>query len=890
MQVFNEIFSVNSLHECKSVLQEQMLYGMSSAILVKSGTGQSRILRGKAMTDSRIISDKLLRRRAEYLIRTDVAETREAMSQTDMHRLLHELQVHQIELELQNNELRQTHLELDASRERYFELFDMAPVGYVTLDRYGVVLECNFTVAKLLGVARHSLVNTPFSRYIFPADSNIFCMQRNLLEESAVSQQCEIRMIRADGSNCWVELKVTLTANNERWIVVNDISSIKRANELSKHAEQYQAMIATNLFGFWLVDATGRVLDVNDTYCRMSGYSRDELVLLSVADLEAAESPEETDRHIEKLIENGIDTFESRHRSKDGRIFDVEISTAYCRSQEEMIVFIRDISVRKRLEEAQTFLAHASSGVVDKEPFFNSLARYLARSLDMYFICIDRLEGDGLTATTVAVWCDGHFEDNVSYALKDTPCGDVVGNEICCFPASVCQYFPRDEVLQDLRAESYVGVTLWSHTGQPIGLIAVIGQKPLENRRLVESVLKMVAVRAASELERQEAEEVLRVSEERFRLAIQATKDGIWEWDVRTNEAFLSPRWCEIIGYSCDDPELQRTFNSWAERIHPDDYERVMQVLTDHLEQRANYDVEFRHRHKSGDYVWHHSRGEAVFDDSGKAIKMIGGLTDISRRKQLDDELQQALENTKSANETMRRLLNVVAHEFRTPLGLLIGSTDILDRYWKSLTPKKRFEHNERIRNAARQMSNLVNSVVSFNQLGNSTSDNRPKLLDIGGFCRTIAAEVESVWSAGHQFNSTIAVNSGTAMLSEMLLRRIVENLLTNAFRYTPSGGTVSLLVCREKNLLCLEIEDTGIGIPEDDLSWIFEPFYRSRNVEGRRGLGVGLSNVHDALLQMGGAIIVNSEIGKGTTMLVEIPVDDHDNGEIHVNNPDYRR
>ena len=129
-------------------------------------------------------------------------------------------------------------------------------------------------------------------------------------------------------------------------------------------------------------------------------------------------------------------------------------------------------------DELLTFLAHTSSMTSD-EPFFNKLARYIAQCLNMDFVCIDRLEGDGLTATTVAVWCDGHFEDNVSYALKDTPCGDVVGKTVCCFPDMVCQLFPNDLVLQDLRAESYVGVTLWSHTGKPIGLIAVISRQPL---------------------------------------------------------------------------------------------------------------------------------------------------------------------------------------------------------------------------------------------------------------------------------------------------------------------------------------------------------------------------------------------------------------------------
>lgn len=172
-----------------------------------------------------------------------------------------------------------------------------------------------------------------------------------------------------------------------------------------------------------------------------------------------------------------------------------------------------DITERKRTEGIQLFLAKTSSGNAE-EPFFYALARYLAQSLDMFYVCIDRLEGDGLNATTVSVWCDGHFEDNVTYALADTPCGDVVGKTVCCFPASVCKYFPRDLVLQDLNAESYIGVTVFSHTGVPIGLIAVIGRNPITNPKLAEDILKMVCLRVSGELERLQAEEALHKSTE----------------------------------------------------------------------------------------------------------------------------------------------------------------------------------------------------------------------------------------------------------------------------------------------------------------------------------------------------------------------------------------
>jgi PAS domain S-box-containing protein len=174
-----------------------------------------------------------------------------------------------------------------------------------------------------------------------------------------------------------------------------------------------------------------------------------------------------------------------------------------------VVGIVRDITDQKRIEDVQRFLSEcgwAASG----EDFFSSLARFLAETLQMDFVCIDRLVGEGRSARTVAVYYDGRFEDNIEYALDDTPCGSVVGEAVCCFPRGVRRRFPRDQVLQEMSAESYVGTTLWSSTGQPIGLIAVIGRSPLEDPRLAELVLKMVTVRAAGELERRQAEEALR--------------------------------------------------------------------------------------------------------------------------------------------------------------------------------------------------------------------------------------------------------------------------------------------------------------------------------------------------------------------------------------------
>ncbi|WP_295444388.1 ATP-binding protein [uncultured Thiodictyon sp.] len=170
---------------------------------------------------------------------------------------------------------------------------------------------------------------------------------------------------------------------------------------------------------------------------------------------------------------------------------------------------VQDITERKQIEDVQAFLAQTSSTATDAS-FFHALARHLAERLGVFYVCIDRLEGDGLNARTLAIWCDGHFEDNMTYALRDTPCGEAVSQAVCCFPAQVRQRFPRDQALQDLGAESYLGATLRDHAGAPIGLIALIWRAPLDQRSLAETILKQVAIRAAGELERLFAEEALR--------------------------------------------------------------------------------------------------------------------------------------------------------------------------------------------------------------------------------------------------------------------------------------------------------------------------------------------------------------------------------------------
>jgi PAS domain S-box-containing protein len=178
------------------------------------------------------ISD--LRRQAEEMLRKHPMEW-DNMLTADVQRMVHELQVHQIELEMQNDELRRVQQELESSREKYFDLYDLAPVGYVTLNEKGLILEANLTAATLLGRERGRLLRQPLSRFVCREDQDVYYLCRRQLVETRTHQMCEMRMVRKDGVPFWVQIDVTMAQNIgdapvSRMIII-DISGHKRSDE-----------------------------------------------------------------------------------------------------------------------------------------------------------------------------------------------------------------------------------------------------------------------------------------------------------------------------------------------------------------------------------------------------------------------------------------------------------------------------------------------------------------------------------------------------------------------------------------------------------------------------------------------------------------------------------
>jgi len=305
-------------------------------------------------------TDTELRRLAEKVDQRNASSSPEdiaALSPAEIRRKLHELRVHQIELEMQNEQLRQTQEALEALQDRYFDLYDMAPVAYCAVSEKGLILEANLKVAQLLGQARGALVRQRLSRFILTEDQNKYYLLRRKLRANGEPQACELRMVQMNGTIFWVHLSATLAQDESGApvyrMVLSDQTERKQKEEVKEEERRFlHTILQATGDGFWVIDLEGKIIQVNEAYCRMSGYTRDELLRLDVAAVEAVEEPAEIAAHIQRLIASRSEIFETRHRRKDGSLFAVEISSVYLNSGGgKFVSFCRDITDRKLIEE-----------------------------------------------------------------------------------------------------------------------------------------------------------------------------------------------------------------------------------------------------------------------------------------------------------------------------------------------------------------------------------------------------------------------------------------------------------------------------------------------------------------------------------------------------------
>lgn len=236
-------------------------------------------------------------------------------------------------------------------------------------------------------------------------------------------------------------------------------------------------------------------------------------------------------------------------------------------------------------------------------------------------------------------------------------------------------------------------------------------------------------------------------------------------------------------------------------------------------------------------------------------------------------ELVKALEQEKELSRLKSNFVNLVSHEFRTPLGVIVSSADILENYFERLIPEQRTGHLQDIRHSTRQMTNLMEEVLLLGKVDAGKMEFKPAPVDILDICQRLVDEQISATARRCPIVLDLKELNGTAKCDEALLRHIFTNLLSNAVKYSPAGKEVRLSGRREGNDAVFEVRDRGLGIPPEDQKHLFEAFHRGQNVSEIPGTGLGLVIVKRCVDLHNGVIEVASEPGRGTTFNVRLKI-----------------
>lgn len=404
-----------------------------------------------------------------------------------------------------------------------------------------------------------------------------------------------------------------------------------------------------------------------------------------------------------------------------------------------------------------------------------------------------------------------------------------------------------------------------------------------EMRRLITAFNRM-----AESIQTAQAE--VRESSERLRLAIKGANDGIWDWDLRTNAVYFSPRWKQMIGYAED--ELENRFETFEEHLHPDDLPRVRRTLETYLAgKRSSYAVEFRFRHKDGSWRWVLARGEALRDGDGRPYRMAGSHTDITARKEdeaellqyqdhLEDlvgmrteEMHQALRTAEAANRAKSQFLANMSHELRTPLNSILGFAKIMDR--DNRLDATHHRQLETIHRSGQHLLALINDVLEISRIeaGRARVESAP--FDLPETITSIE-EMIRIRADAKKLHLTVEIQGELpryCLGDAHHLRQVLINLLGNAVKFTDRGG-ITLTVTPLPGAVRFEVADTGLGIAAEEQERVFQAFYQTDDGAARgEGTGLGLTISREFVHLMGGELTVSSLPGQGTRFAFAIPL-----------------
>ena len=749
-------------------------------------------------------------------------------------------------------ERKQAEKALRESEEKYRRLVESTVDLVWACDVEGRHTYINQAVKHILGYEVHEALSASAFEHMHIEDrQRVQELFKEAVEQKRGWKGTVIRWQHKDGSERFLETKAQPILDDKGNLVGfsgidRDITERKQTEEaLRNSAEQYRIITSTSMDGFAITDLTGRIIDVNEAYSRMTGYSRDELLKMSVSDIEAMSTPDGIQAQHEKMTMFDSDRFESRHRRKDGRIIDVEISMTFFPQSGHILIFLRDITERKRIEEELL-----------REKNFSDL---VLNSLPGIFYLFDE-DGNFIRWNKNCEVVTGYTTDEIR---RIKPTDFFVGDEKDLIANKI------QEVLTVGKSE--VEASLVTKDNRKIPYYFTGFRMVIDDKKYVLGI--------GIDITRQKrAEGALRDSEKRYRVVVEDIPAMICRFLPDGTLSFVNS---SCSGFLNKNPE-ELVGQNFFQFIPEEEQEKVRESFISLNQNMPMTTFELQVIAPDGSIHWKEWTDRALFNEKGQVVEYQSIGRDITEVKLAQEEkvkIQKQLQQAQKM-EAIGTLAGGIAHDFNNILGVIFGCTELA--LFDVPEGTDAYRNLRQVLNAGNRATDLVQQILTFSR----RKEMEQKPVRLGIVFKEALKMLRASLPSTIEIRQEIKQDSGMVLTDPTQMHQVLMNLCTNAAHAMREKGGVlkvgfdnvefdSKEEAQNPDLspgpyVRLTVGDTGHGMDPAILERIFDPYFTTKEMGD--GTGLGLAVIDGIVRGCKGAITVHSEPGKGTAFQVFLP------------------
>ena len=809
-----------------------------------------------------------LRRKAKAKLKAK-GKSAPAVGAVETQRLVEELQIHQEELEMQNEELTQLRAEVEAALHQYTELYDFAPVGYFTLGKNGDIQKVNLNGALALGMERAALMKRHLGQYVTDEYRNDFNFLLQKVYASGMNQTCEVMLLKKDHDPFWAQLEAVCSVNGETvQLVLVDISERKQAEAaLATEKRRLADIIEGIRVGSWEWNVQSGETVFNERWAEIIGYTLNELAPISIETWTKFTHPDDL-KHSVELLE--------RHFKGELDYYEMEVRM---RHKNGHWIWVLDRGkVATRTEDGRPLLMSGSHQDITERKLAESKYRGLVERLP--FVVYTNPLDDPFSTNYVSP----QIQSMLGYSPQ----------EWLADPSFWTQTLPAED-LERVRAEGTrvkasgesldIEYRMTTRDGREIwvrDLFALIRDSDGRPEFWQGTMIDIT--------ERKLAEEALHESEEQYRTLVEQLPAIIYiddNTEVEGRTAYISPQIETILGFTPQEWQVESP-DLWSKQVHPDDLEQAHAGYMRCFLYGEAFDAEYRIHASDGRLLWFRDQAVMLPNENGKPHLIHGVIFDITERKQAEETIREYAANLERrveertaelirANRVKDEFLANMSHELRTPLNGILGFSESLLEGIRGPLTDRQSAAVEIIQSSGRHLLELINDVLDVSKIEAGKFEFHPEFVSVNDICHSSLNFIKELANKKYiAVEYSPSPEAASIVADPRRMKQILVNLLNNAVKFTPEKGKVTLKVQTdsERSQMRFSVTDTGIGIAPDDLSKLFKPFVQLDSSLSRQyeGTGLGLMLVQKLVEMHSGEVQVESAAGSGSCFTVILP------------------